>query len=326
MNRRELFFVAAMFAAAGSAVAQGTSQETHHRTMIMTHEASGMSGSHAISALGPGSFGFIAAGGADMAKTIANAPYSAEAATEMTRILGDGTRIVTKHTAVMARDKEGRTRREMSLGNIGPWTSSNVKIPRIVTITDPVAKEMVILNADEKTATKSKLNGPTVFRTEKNDGNKREVFESRIEVRSKMATSGGHDVVSALPVLPGQQFTYQRVGPKGGVKENLGKQNMEGVMVEGTRTTHTIAAGEIGNDRPIVSVEESWYSPELQMVIYSKTTDPQFGETVYRVNGLRRTDPDAGMFKVPADYKVNEKSMTAPMIIRKKLAPGSEEI
>jgi hypothetical protein len=110
-------------------------------------------------------------------------------------------------------------------------------------------------------------------------------------------------------------------------KEDLGIQNIEGVNARGTRTTHTIPAGDIGNDRDIVSTTETWYSEELQMTIMSKTNDPQFGETVYRINNLRRAEPDPGLFRVPADFKVLENKLD-PTIIRRKLKPegGADQI
>jgi hypothetical protein len=66
------------------------------------------------------------------------------------------------------------------------------------------------------------------------------------------------------------------------VKEQLGKQMIEGVEAEGTRTTVTIPAGEIGNERPIEIVSERWYSPELQLVVMTKHSDPRSGETTYK--------------------------------------------
>jgi len=51
---------------------------------------------------------------------VKNAPYSAEAITETTQRLADGNRISQKSTATMYRDSEGRTRREETLGAIGP--------------------------------------------------------------------------------------------------------------------------------------------------------------------------------------------------------------
>ncbi|MGI8996871.1 MAG: hypothetical protein ACR2GW_09405, partial [Pyrinomonadaceae bacterium] len=86
------------------------------------------------------------------------------------------------------------------------------------------------------------------------------------------------------------------------VKETLGKQSIEGVEAEGTRTTLTIPAGAIGNERPINIVSERWYSPELQLVLMSKHSDPRFGETTYRLTNINRSEPARTLFEVPGDY------------------------
>lgn len=91
-------------------------------------------------------------------------------------------------------------------------------------------------------------------------------------------------------------------------EESLGEQMMEGVKVEGKRYTTTIPAGEIGNEQPINIVTEKWYSQELRQTIYMKTTDPRFGETVYRLTNINRSEPDRSLFEVPLDYTIKETS------------------
>lgn len=85
--------------------------------------------------------------------------------------------------------------------------------------------------------------------------------------------------------------------------EQLGSKTVEGVEAEGTRTVTTIPAGAIGNERPIETVYEKWYSKELQLVVMSKRTDPRFGEQTYRLTNLVRSEPDPSLFNVPAGYK-----------------------
>lgn len=261
--------------------------------------AAGVAGPNAM-------FHFIAAEGTSGA-VVKNAPYSADSSSEITRVLADGTRIVNRSTAFVARDKEGRTRRENSIANIGPWASGDQQPPKIVTIMDPVAKEVLMLHVHDKTARKAKMGQPAQFFSRSSANGGKEVREERVAV---MVREGGPDHTFNLPVPPpasaGIAVNLQRVDSKNAKTENLGRQNMEGVMVEGTRETVTVPVGEIGNDRPIVSVSERWYSPELQTVIMSKTNDPQFGETVYRVTNLRRNEPSPDLFKIPADYKVVE--------------------
>ena len=66
--------------------------------------------------------------------------------------------------------------------------------------------------------------------------------------------------------------------------EDLGVQVMEGLSVQGKRITRTVPAGQAGNDRPLETVTETWYSQELQTMVMSKTTDPRSGQTVYQLD------------------------------------------
>jgi hypothetical protein len=68
----------------------------------------------------------------------------------------------------------------------------------------------------------------------------------------------------------------------------------------------TIPAGSIGNDSPIDIVEEVWYSSELGMVERSTRNDPLTGETVYQLTNIRRGEPPAYLFQVPADYTIKD--------------------
>ena len=99
-------------------------------------------------------------------------------------------------------------------------------------------------------------------------------------------------------------FQWQGAREDNARNESLGKQAIEGVDAEGTRKTIEIPAGEIGNERPIEIVFERWYSPELQVVVMTKHSDPRFGETTYRLTNINRSEPARELFEVPADYTV----------------------
>ena len=99
--------------------------------------------------------------------------------------------------------------------------------------------------------------------------------------------------------------TVNRNGQKWETRtEQLGVQNFEGVDAEGTRTITTIPADAIGNERPIEIVYERWYSKELQMIVYSKHSDPRFGEQTYRLTNINRSEPDPSLFQVPTSYRI----------------------
>src|SRR5262249_6095103 len=88
--------------------------------------------------------------------------------------------------------------------------------------------------------------------------------------------------------------------------EPLGKETIAGLPADGTRTTTTIPANAIGNERPLDIVRETWYSPDLQIVLRSTQSDPTFGETSYEVSRVDRKEPSTSLFRVPSDYKVKE--------------------
>lgn len=113
-----------------------------------------------------------------------------------------------------------------------------------------------------------------------------------------------------LPPMPGiQTFRFEstaKLGP--GTTSSLGTKEFDGVKAEGKATTWTIPAGEIGNRNPIVVKSESWYSPELQVTVYSRYDDPRTGETIYRLANVKRGEPAADLFKAPEESGAKEKA------------------
>ena len=108
----------------------------------------------------------------------------------------------------------------------------------------------------------------------------------------------------------GMVFQWQGAREENAKNESLGKQSIEGVEAEGTRKTVEIPAGEIGNERPIEIVFERWYSPELQVVVMTRHSDPRFGETTYRLMNINRSEPARELFEVPADYTLQGPSVS----------------
>src|SRR6267142_2155319 len=82
-------------------------------------------------------------------KVITGAPYTATVSTEMTQILADGNRINNKTTASLARDSQGRTRREETMGMVGPW---QVNGPKLVFINDPTTQTNYVLDVNRQVA------------------------------------------------------------------------------------------------------------------------------------------------------------------------------
>jgi hypothetical protein len=86
--------------------------------------------------------------------------------------------------------------------------------------------------------------------------------------------------------------------------ENLHDKVVNGVMATGTRQRRVIPAGAIGNDRELETVDERWFSQDLQMLVKSVNSDPRFGETAYELTNIVRAPQDPTLFQIPPDYAV----------------------
>lgn len=243
-------------------------------------------------------------------KVVKGAPYSGEAITEITRVLQDGNRINRKTTAMLYRDSQGRTRRELRLGAIGPWPVAGESRESIF-INDPVAGVNYLLEPDSLTAQKLPASRVDIGFGEGPGGGK------MVTVVARAGVPGGTGGGAPGGVLVERKVFNQRVSePK---TESLGKRSIEGVQAEGSRSTMTIPAGQIGNERPVEIVSERWYSPELQTVVLSKRTDPLSGDTVFRLANINRSEPAPALFQVPPGYTVKEATPhTSGVVIEKK--------
>jgi len=112
------------------------------------------------------------------------------------------------------------------------------------------------------------------------------------------------------PALAQRLPAFAPRGP--GVLTPLGSQSLEGLRVDGERTTWTIEAGRLGNEKPIVITREVWTSPELLLTVLSRDVDPRSGETHYRLTHVRRGEPDPGLMKPPADPATRRGGQPAP--------------
>jgi hypothetical protein len=268
-------------------------------------------------------------------KVVKGAPYSGQAVTESVQTLADGNRIVHKNTAQIYRDSEGRTRRDQTVGAIGPYAAAGDPIQTFF-INDPVAGANYILDPRSKVARKL----PRMelrWRTDERPGTasgsnaaprdgdrivKEREAESHTFIYSapapaRGAVAGGPEmpppnvgVAVGGPGLPppgeGAQFEFFGSSKAEAKTEKLEARNVEGVQAEGLRITTMIPAGDIGNEQPIQIVDERWYSPELQVVVMTRHSDPRFGETTYRLTNIQRSEQPATLFQVPSDYTVKE--------------------
>ncbi len=248
-----------------------------------------------------------------LGKTVTGAPFSATAVTESIQTLSDGNQIVRREVAKMYRDTQGRTRNEGTVEKIGKWTAAGGGEP-VVFINDPVAGFTYSLLPDARTAYKYTIRAGLQDVRYKIAAQEKSSIDRQGPY--KVAAPGWETGAKPLPektTRPDSAFRPEK--PVMGQlddgrrkKESLGKQVIEGVEAEGTRTTVTIPAGEIGNVLPIEIVDELWYSPQLQLTVLSKRNDPRVGETTYRLINISRNEPEHSLFEVGSDFTIKDES------------------
>jgi hypothetical protein len=209
-------------------------------------------------------------------KIVTGAPYSATVTNTTTKTLADGNVIQHTTTGTVARDSQGRTYSQETI--TGMFGQSGTKV--MTFISDPVAGYVYTLDADTKTAIRRPLHTPGEHMPSTESGSTRRFSNNAAE-----AGGANHPNV---------------------VTADLGSQVVNGVTATGKTMTHTIPAGQMGNEKPIVSTTETWYSPDLHVVISSKRTDPREGTSAYALTNITRTEPSAALFTVPSDYTVKD--------------------
>ena len=201
-------------------------------------------------------------------------PYSATREVETIQTLSDGTHIVLKSHTRLYRDSQGRTRTEMF-----PQERSGMsQDPVTILIMDPVE-------------------GVQYFLSPRNHTGTRNILPRRPAVPPPPPPPP-KPPVNLLPPLPPPHPPQISV-------EQLGTQMIDGIWARGTRRTTTIPVDEQGNDRPLVSVSEEWYSEELRMMVLTKRSDPRTGETTERLT-IDRSEPDPSLFQPPPDYTLTD--------------------
>jgi len=214
-------------------------------------------------------------------KAITGAPFSAQVVVENTRTLANGVHMSETATGAVYRDSQGRIRRDK------PRNGES----EIAIIDDPVAGFAYRLHFFQHTVARISYN-------EMETPNNREREERRAAEEAERAAK-----------LKGEANTQNRKreaisAPK---VESLGVQAVEGLQAQGTRSTRTVAAGAMGNDKEFDIVQETWYSPALQMVVLFKMTNPAHGDLVMRLTNINQGEPQHSLFEPPSDFTVSER-------------------
>ncbi len=196
--------------------------------------------------------------------SIANAPFTAKVVVKWDEPLSGGGTISRTYYTMVARDSQGRVRRETR--DFVPANSGAEPRLRSFTINDPVAGTRTVCATATMTCTSTN-------------------FQPRMSLTDD---AGGS--------LAGGSGNVKRV--------SLGQQLIDSMPVEGTREVTTNSAGESGNSRVVISNREMWFSPDLQMDLSVSRTNPQMGLVTLSVTNLVRAEPAASWFAIPSGYQM----------------------
>jgi hypothetical protein len=198
-------------------------------------------------------------------------PFSGRDSIDWTRTLEDGSVVTTHLTATVARDSQGRIRRERV--TFVPANSNEQSRPMEMIILDPAEHTRTTCTIASRHCTVTDYSAPVKFAP---------------------APAGSLD--------NGKRFL---------TRESLGTEVVDDLSVVGTRETLTINAGVIGNSQPVVTTREFWYSSDLEINLSVTRKDPREGTQVIQLLDLSRSEPDAALFRVPSDFAIEDQRAPA---------------
>jgi hypothetical protein len=210
-----------------------------------------------------------------------NSPFTATVNTTWVRQLPDGSTIALKNHRTIARDAAGRIFQERRM--FVPESGNGESAVRQIEISDPVAHEFYVCKPLER-----------VCRLEQYS-------------RSESADFAGPAVGRKPPDSSGA--------------EDLGKQSIGGLETVGTRETSVIPAGTIGNNSPLMSKHEFWYSPLLGINLITKRQEPRGGDQNFEISDIAVGEPDTKLFAPPAGFKIMD--MRKPKEVSPRQASAS---
>lgn len=224
-------------------------------------------------------------GGPFLGPPLPNTPFTAEATAVFKAAASDGASQDVTVESRYFRDSAGRVRLEQTIPGAGTVTQ-----PAVYAVVQTTTASSLVHVLDPSTRT-FRPHGRSMYAVGFG-GMGLVVALTPVRYRTYQFHEWRHGALR----LPG----YERVS---GLSETpLGTKQMEGLTVTGRRFTATVLSDTKDNGGTVDIVDEVWESPDLRLIIASRTDDPRTGVLEYRVTKIRRTEPAAHLFEVPADY------------------------
>jgi hypothetical protein len=223
---------------------------------------------------------------------VVGAPYYGESTSEHVQTLANGAHITRigqyKRTW---RDAQGRTRTE---GPMAMGRPASPDVPTVIQISDPVAGYMYVLDPEKK----------VVHRVVAAPGWSQSANSVRV-ANGPTPPAGAGGSASTRSVATAQPAERKSAAERPQtIHEALGTRAIDGVVVEGSRTTAVYPIGSANNDAPFSVTTESWRSPDLNLMILMTNDDPRTGAITSRIVNLNTLEPDPSLFVLPADYTI----------------------
>ena len=206
------------------------------------------------------------AGGGIFVTPIPNAPFSGMVRVERTDNQPNGNAVQLWSERKIARDNRGRIYNEYR--PFVPAATKTVPDATLIHLYDPLNRMTEYLYPQEKTYRMMILNRPP-------------------------ATDTPDDFASPAAAAPPSEFTRQ---------EDLGYRTIAGLQAHGVRVTQTLTPAESGTGQEVIVTNEYWYSEALRLNLVTKHNDPRSGKVTMTVTQIDRSQPNAALFGVPADY------------------------
>ena len=228
-----------------------------------------------------------------LGRTPNKVPFSGVVKTTFDQKLGDGNIIHRVTRGRLARDSAGRIMTETFEGCV-PGPGGELLDVHGVNVRDPLAGTIMswLVGTDDRPKVVQVSHElPPRPQTAQPPAARREPTPEELAQRQKriQAALGG----------PSKQQQETRV-------EDLGIKDFNGISTQGTRVTRAIPAGEEGNERPLVVINETWTSKELGLIFMTIRDDPRTGRTVTEYEEFTRGEPNPDLFTPPPGYTVQD--------------------
>jgi len=208
-----------------------------------------------------------------LAAPVIGQPYSALQVHKTVQTLVDGTKVTRGGHHNVARDSQGRVRVEMRMAPAQNGQPETV----MVFVVDPVAHTLTTW-----------MTGPKV---------------NHVATVAQLSEKRPANVAQAKQPVDGRPQPVV-------TRETLAPETIDGLPVTVVKTTTVVPAGRAGNDAPITKTQETWTSEDLKLVMKEEWTDPRMGVRTISLEKFSRAEPDAALFRAPADYQVKDAKET----------------